>query len=102
MKSFLVENWTIKRQMLKSASYLLNSQGSQIFISNLFEKSISRYFIGDKIWIWDRRFFECNCSGLKNKETVCSQILMQDIMLKKQESTVSYLEQGIQTHVLFK
>ncbi len=25
--------------------------------------------IGDKIWIWDRRFFECNCSGLKNKET---------------------------------
>lgn len=25
--------------------------------------------IGDKIWIWDRRFFECSCSGLKNKET---------------------------------
>ncbi|AAM07125.1 hypothetical protein [Methanosarcina acetivorans] len=25
--------------------------------------------IGDKIWIWDRRFFGCNCSGLKNKET---------------------------------
>jgi len=25
--------------------------------------------IGDKVWIWDRRFFECNCSGLKNKET---------------------------------
>ncbi|AKB35518.1 hypothetical protein MSSAC_0928 [Methanosarcina siciliae C2J] len=25
--------------------------------------------IGDKIWVWDRRFFECNCSGLKNKET---------------------------------
>ena len=25
--------------------------------------------IGDKIWIWDQRFFECNCSGLKNKET---------------------------------
>lgn len=25
--------------------------------------------IGDKICIWDRRFFECNCSGLKNKET---------------------------------
>lgn len=25
--------------------------------------------IGDKIWIWDRRFFECNCSGLKKKET---------------------------------
>ena len=25
--------------------------------------------IGDKIWIWDRRFFECNCSGLKNKKT---------------------------------
>jgi len=25
--------------------------------------------IGDKIWIWDRRFFECSCSGLKNKKT---------------------------------
>jgi hypothetical protein len=25
--------------------------------------------IGDKLWIWDRRFFECNCSGIKDKET---------------------------------
>jgi hypothetical protein len=25
--------------------------------------------ISDKVWIWDRRFFECNCSGLKKKET---------------------------------
>ena len=25
--------------------------------------------IGDRIWIWDRRFFECNCNGIKNKET---------------------------------
>lgn len=25
--------------------------------------------IGDKIWAWDRRFFECNCSGLKDKNT---------------------------------
>lgn len=25
--------------------------------------------IGDKIWIWDRRFFKCNCSGLKKKDT---------------------------------
>jgi Transposase DDE domain len=25
--------------------------------------------IGDKIWIWDRRFFKCNCSGLKKKGT---------------------------------
>ena len=25
--------------------------------------------IGDKIWIWDRRFFECNCNGIKDKET---------------------------------
>ena len=41
--------------------------------------------IGDKIWIWDRRFFECSCSGLKNEKTGMSQILMQDIMLKKQE-----------------
>lgn len=25
--------------------------------------------IGDKLLIWDRRFFECNCSGVKDKET---------------------------------
>jgi hypothetical protein len=25
--------------------------------------------IGDKIWIWDRRFFKCNCNGVKLKET---------------------------------
>jgi hypothetical protein len=25
--------------------------------------------IGDKLWIWDRRFFECNCSGIKDNET---------------------------------
>ncbi len=25
--------------------------------------------IGDKLWIWDRRFFECNCSGIKDSET---------------------------------
>ena len=25
--------------------------------------------IGDKIWIWDRRFFECNSNGVKRKET---------------------------------
>lgn len=23
--------------------------------------------IGDKIWIWDRRFFQCNCNGKKNE-----------------------------------
>lgn len=25
--------------------------------------------IGDNIWIWDRRFFECNCSGIKDQKT---------------------------------
>jgi len=25
--------------------------------------------IRDMLWIWDRRFFECNCSGIKNKQT---------------------------------
>ena len=25
--------------------------------------------IDDKIWIWDRRFFKCNCNGLKDKKT---------------------------------
>ena len=31
--------------------------------------------IGDKIWIWDRRFFECSCSGLKNKRMLVGGIL---------------------------
>lgn len=25
--------------------------------------------IRDFLWIWDRRFFECNCSGIKDKQT---------------------------------
>lgn len=35
----------------------------------LIQECRNLHLIGDKIWVWDRRFFECNCSGLKNKET---------------------------------
>jgi len=39
------------------------------FGETLIQECRSLKLIGDKIWIWDRRFFECNCSGLKKKET---------------------------------
>jgi len=39
------------------------------FAGILIQECRNLNLIGDKIWIWDRRFFECNCSGLKNKET---------------------------------
>jgi hypothetical protein len=39
------------------------------FAETLKQECRNLKLIGDKIWIWDRRFFECNCSGLKKKET---------------------------------
>ena len=39
------------------------------FAETLIQECRNLNLIGDKIWIWDRRFFECNCSGLKKKET---------------------------------
>jgi hypothetical protein len=54
--------------------------------------------IGDKIWIWDRRFFECSCSGLKNKKTGMLSDPDAGHYVKKTERIVSYLEQGIPIH----
>ena len=39
------------------------------FAETLKQECRSLKLINDKIWIWDRRFFKCNCNGLKNKET---------------------------------
>ena len=39
------------------------------FAETLIQECRDLKLIGDKIWIWDRRFFKCNCSGLKKKET---------------------------------
>jgi len=39
------------------------------FAEMLIQECRDLKLIGDKIWIWDRRFFKCNCSGLKKKET---------------------------------
>ena len=39
------------------------------FAEMLIQECRNVKLIGDKIWIWDRRFFKCNCSGLKKKET---------------------------------
>ncbi len=39
------------------------------FAEIMIQESRKLKLIGDKIWIWDRRFFECNCSGIKKKET---------------------------------
>jgi hypothetical protein len=39
------------------------------FAETLIQECRNLNLIGDKIWIWDRRFFECNCNGLKKKET---------------------------------
>jgi hypothetical protein len=39
------------------------------FAETLIQECRNLKLIGDKIWIWDRRFFECNCSGLRKKET---------------------------------
>jgi hypothetical protein len=39
------------------------------FAETLIQECRNLKLIGDKIWIWDRRFFKCNCSGMKKKET---------------------------------
>jgi hypothetical protein len=39
------------------------------FAETLIQECRDLKLIGDKIWIWDRRFFKCNCNGLKKKET---------------------------------
>ncbi len=39
------------------------------FAETLIQECRCLKLIGDKIWIWDRRFFKCNCNGLKKKET---------------------------------
>lgn len=49
---------------LKVVSFSLNEYAQMII-----QECRDLNLIGDDIWIWDRRFFECNCSGVKNKKT---------------------------------
>jgi len=54
-------------------SYLRNlkivGMGLNEYAERLKQECRELNLIGDKIWIWDRRFFECNCNGIKDKET---------------------------------
>ncbi len=58
---------------LSMSSYLRNlnivSSGLNEYASQLKQECRDFNLIGDDIWIWDRRFFECNCNGIKMKET---------------------------------
>lgn len=45
------------------------SSGLDEFAEMLKQDCRDLNLIGDKLWIWDRRFFECNCSGVKDRET---------------------------------
>ena len=54
-------------------SYLRNlnfiSSGLNKYADQLIQECRALNLIGDKIWIWDRRFFEYNCNGVNRKET---------------------------------
>ena len=54
-------------------SYLRNlnfiSSGLNKYADQLIQECRALNLIGDKICIWDRRFFECNCNGVNRKET---------------------------------
>jgi hypothetical protein len=58
---------------LTERSYIRNlkevSLGLNEYAPSIIQECREMNLIGDKIWIWDRRFFECNCSGIKDKKT---------------------------------
>lgn len=61
------------REKITLSSYRRNLKMIYPYLDKVAETLIQECrdlkLIGDKIWIWDRRFFKCNCSGLKNKKT---------------------------------
>ncbi len=61
------------QHQLSMSSYQRNlnviSSGLNEYANQLKQECRELNLIGDKIWIWDRRFFECNCNGVKDKET---------------------------------
>jgi len=61
------------REKITLSSYRRNLKMIYPYLDKFAEKLIQECrnlkLISDKIWIWDRRFFACNCSGLKKKET---------------------------------
>ncbi len=58
---------------LTERSYIRNlkvvSLGLNEYALRIIQECRDLNLIGDNIWIWDRRFFECNCSGIKDKKT---------------------------------
>lgn len=63
----------LSRYHLDERSYLRNlniiSSHLNEYAEHLKQECRALNLIGDKIWIWDRRFFECNSNGVKRKET---------------------------------
>ena len=61
------------QHQLSMSSYLRNlnivNSGLNEYANQLKQECRDFNLIGDDIWIWDRRFFECNCNGIKLKET---------------------------------
>ncbi len=61
------------QHQLSMSSYLRNlnivSSGLNEYANQLKQECRDFNLIGDDIWIWDRRFFECNCNGIKLKGT---------------------------------
>jgi hypothetical protein len=61
------------KHKLTLSSYQRNlkivSQSLNGFAERLKQECRDLNLIGDKIWIWDRRFFECNCNGIKDRKT---------------------------------
>ena len=72
-ESLRVELGIQSRHKLTVRSYTRNlkivSEGLNEYAERLKQECRELNLIGDKIWIWDRRFFECNCNGVKDKET---------------------------------
>ena len=63
----------LSHYQLTERSYLRNlniiSSCLNEYADQLKQECRALNLIGDKIWIWDRRFFECNSNGVKRKET---------------------------------
>jgi len=66
-------NYNFTEKLVHCPSYRRNLKIIYPYLDKFAEKLIQECrnlkLISDKIWIWDRRFFECNCSGLKKKDT---------------------------------
>ncbi len=74
------QNDSLRQELGIQSQYQISMSSYQRNL-NVISKALNEYanqlkqecrdfnLIGDKIWIWDRRFFFCNCNGVKDKET---------------------------------